>query len=87
MLKTCPSSQGCQTGSHQPGPHPEFIENSRVCQMGRNSILERAPRKCLKLVMLPYFKDTQCHGPRALSLRPMCALQGVWEPHMRAVHS
>lgn len=28
VMKTCPSSQGCQTGSHQPGPRPEFIENS-----------------------------------------------------------
>lgn len=82
-LRQCglaPAHQGCQTGSYQSGIHPGFIEKQLVCQTGRNSILERTPRKRLQPTMLFASRISQRQGPHTPSPRFTCAFQGVWEP-------
>lgn len=69
-LRQCglaPAHQGCQTGSYQSGIHPGFIEKQLVCQMGRNSILERTPRKRLQPTMLFASRISQRQGPHTPS--------------------
>jgi hypothetical protein len=38
--------------------------------MGRNSVLERTPRKCLQPVMFLAFKNAQHHEPHVWASRP-----------------
>lgn len=80
QCRLAPAHQGCQTGSYQSGIHPGFIEKQLVCQTGRNSILERTPRKRLQPTMLFASRISQRQGPHTPSPRFTCAFQGVWEP-------